>query len=173
LIKTSTEYDSEINILTVVDKVNKAQKLKLVEKAQKFFNGDIKGKHFSIWGLAFKPNTDDMREAPSVVIINELLKLGATMSIYDPAAMETSKFYLKDNSSFENIKYAENEYDVLKDADALFILTEWNEFRNPDYDKMKSGLKNPIIFDGRNIFAPDKMKELGFTYYSIGRNRVS
>ena len=172
LIKTPKENDSEINILTVVDKVNKAQKLKLVEKAQKFFNDDIKGKHFAIWGLAFKPNTDDMREAPSVVIINELLKLGATMSVYNPAAIETSMFYLKDNSSFENIKYAENEYDALKDADALFVLTEWNEFRNPDYDKMKSGLKNPIVFDGRNIYALDKMKEWGFTYFSIGRNCV-
>jgi len=173
LIKTSAEYDSKINILTVVDEVNKAQKLKLVEKAQNFFNGAIKGKHFAIWGLAFKPNTDDMREAPSVVIINELLKLGATISVYDPAAMETSKFYFKDNSLFENIKYAENEYDALKDAEALFVLTEWNEFRNPDYDMMKSGLKNPIIFDGRNIFAPNKMKELGFTYYSMGRNQVN
>ena len=172
LIKTSKENDSEINILTIVDKVNKAQKLKLVEKTLKFFNGGIKGKHFAIWGLAFKPNTDDMREAPSVVIINELLKLGASISVYDPAAMKTSMFYLKDNSSFENIKYAENEYDSLKDADALFVLTEWNEFRNPDYDKMKSELKNPIIFDGRNIFAPEKMKELGFTYFSIGRNCV-
>ena len=172
LIKTPKENDSEINILTVVDKVNKAQKLKLVEKAQEFFNDDIKGKHFAIWGLAFKPNTDDMREAPSVVIINELLKLGATMSVYDPAAMETFKFYFKDNSLFGNIKYAENEYDALKDADALFVLTEWNEFRNPDYDKMKSGLKNPIVFDGRNIYALDKMKEWGFTYFSIGRNCV-
>ena len=172
LIKTSTEYDSEINILTVVDKVNKAQKLKLVEKALKFFNDDIKGKHFAIWGLAFKPNTDDMREAPSLVIINELLKLGASISVYDPAAMETSMFYLKDNPLYENIDYAENEYDALKDADVLFVLTEWNEFRNPDYDKMKSGLKNPIIFDGRNIFALDKMQELGFTYFSIGRNCV-
>jgi UDPglucose 6-dehydrogenase len=172
LIKTSTEYGSEMSILTVVDKINKAQKLKLVEKTQKFFDGDIKGKHFAIWGLAFKPNTDDMREASSIVIINELLKLGATMSVYDPAAMETSKFYLKDNPLFENIKFAENEYDALKDADALFVLTEWNEFRNPDYNKMKSGLKNSIIFDGRNIFAPDKMKELGFIYFSIGRNRV-
>lgn len=172
LIKTSTEYDSEINILTIVDKVNKAQKLKLVEKAQMFFNDDIKGKHFAIWGLAFKPNTDDMREAPSVVIINELLKLGATMSVYDPAAMETSMFYLKDNPLYENINYAENEYDALKDADALFVLTEWNEFRNPDYVKMKSELKNPVIFDGRNIFTLDKMKEWGFTYLSIGRDSV-
>jgi len=169
LIKTSKEHDSEINILTIVDKVNKTQKLKLVDKALKHFNGDLKGKHFAIWGLAFKPNTDDMREAPSVVIINELLKLGATVSVYDPAAMETSKFYIGKNPKFDQIEYAENEYDALKDAEALFVLTEWNEFRNPDYDKMKSSLKNPVVFDGRNIFAPDKMKELGFTYYSIGR----
>ena len=169
LIKTSKEHDSEINILTVVDKVNKAQKLKLVDKALKHFNGDLKGKHFAIWGLAFKPNTDDMREAPSIYIINELLKLGASVSVYDPAALETSKFYLKDIVDDENFKYAESEYDALKDADALLVLTEWNEFRNPDYDILKSSLKSPVVFDGRNIFAIDKMKELGFTYYSMGR----
>jgi UDPglucose 6-dehydrogenase len=173
LIKTSKEHDSEINILTVVDKVNKAQKLKLVDKALKHFNGDLKGKHFAIWGLAFKPNTDDMREAPSIYIINELLKIGASVSVYDPAAMETSKFYLKDVVENENFKYAESEYDALKNADALLILTEWNEFRNPDYEVLKSSLKNPVVFDGRNIFVLDKMKEMGFKYYSIGRYPVN
>jgi UDPglucose 6-dehydrogenase len=167
LIKTSADKGSSINLLTVVDKMNKAQKKVLFDKVLKHFNNNIKGKHFAVWGLAFKPNTDDMREAPSVVIINELLKAGATVSAYDPAAIGTSKFYLKDT-----ITYATDEYDALKNADALLIFTEWNEFRNPDFDKISSTLKNKLIFDGRNIFATDKMHELGFTYYSIGRKVV-
>lgn len=169
LIKMSKEHDSEINILSVVDKVNKTQKLKLVDKALQHYNNDLKAKHFAIWGLAFKPNTDDMREAPSIYIINELLKLGASVSVYDPAAMETSKFYLKDLVNNKNFKYADSEYDALKGAEGLFILTEWNEFRNPDYGVLKSNLKKPVVFDGRNIFDLEKMNELGFKYYSIGR----
>jgi len=166
LIKTSTDFGSEMSILTVVDKVNKNQKSVLFNKVVKHF-GNIKGKHFAVWGLAFKPNTDDMREAPSVVIINKLLAAGATVSAYDPAAAETSKFYLKDT-----VTYAESEFKALKNADALLIMTEWNEFRNPDFDELKKELKNPVIFDGRNIFSPDKMREQGFIYYSIGRQPV-
>lgn len=166
LIKTSTDKGSEMKILKVVDEVNKAQKLLLYKKVIYHF-GNIKGKHFAVWGLAFKPNTDDMREAPSVIIIKELLKSGATVSAYDPAAMETAKFELGNT-----IEYSENEYSVLKNADALLIMTEWNEFRNPDFDKIKSALKNPVVFDGRNIFTPSKMKESGFVYYSIGRRSV-
>lgn len=167
LIKTSSEKGSDINLLTVVDKVNKSQKKALVYKLLKHFGGNLMGKHFAVWGLAFKPNTDDMREAPSIVIINELLKAGATISAYDPAAIESSKFYFDDK-----ITYAKDEYDALKNADALLIVTEWNEFRNPDFNIVKSTLNNPVIFDGRNIFALDKMQELGFTYYSIGRKVV-
>jgi UDPglucose 6-dehydrogenase len=167
LIKTSADKGSSINLLTVVDKMNKAQKKVLFNKVLKHFDNNIKGKHFAVWGLAFKPNTDDMREAPSVVIINELLKAGATVSAYDPAAIETSKFYLKDT-----ITYATDEYDALKNANALLIFTEWNEFRNPDFEKISSTLKNKLIFDGRNIFATDKMKEMGYIYYSIGRKVV-
>jgi UDPglucose 6-dehydrogenase len=166
LIKTSTDKGSEMSILTVVDKVNHNQKSVLFNKVVSHF-GDIKGKHFAVWGLAFKPNTDDMREAPSVVIIKKLLEAGATVSAYDPAAMETSKFYLKDS-----IVYAESEYTTLKNAEALLIMTEWNEFRNPDLDIVKKELKNLVIFDGRNIFSPEKMKEEGFVYYSIGRQPV-
>ncbi len=166
LIKTSVDKGSEMSILTVVDKVNHNQKSVLYNKVVAHF-GNIKGKHFAVWGLAFKPNTDDMREAPSVVIIKKLLEAGATVSAYDPAAMETSKFYLKDT-----IVYAESEYATLKNADALLIMTEWNEFRNPDLDAVKKELKNPVIFDGRNIFSPEKMKEAGFIYYSIGRQPV-
>jgi len=167
LINTSLEYSSEMTILTEVNKVNNAQKTVLVDKILKHYGGNIKGKHFAAWGLAFKPNTDDMREAPSVIIINELLKNGATISAYDPAAIDTSKFYLKDT-----ITYAAGEYETLDNADALLVFTEWNEFRNPDFDILKEKLKKPLIFDGRNIFTPEKMKELGFTYYSIGRQEV-
>ncbi|MCI0472231.1 MAG: UDP-glucose/GDP-mannose dehydrogenase family protein [Ignavibacteria bacterium] len=165
-IKTSVDNGSELSLLKVVDKINKAQKLVLYKKVIKHFGG-IKGMHFAVWGLAFKPNTDDMREAPSVAIIKELLKSGATVSAYDPAAMETAKFYLGDA-----IEYSENEYAALKNADALLIMTEWNEFRNPDFDEIKKNLKGRIIFDGRNIFSVEKMKETGFTYYSIGRKAV-
>ena len=166
LIKTSVDKGSEMSILTVVDKVNQSQKSVLFNKVISHF-GDIKGKHFAVWGLAFKPNTDDMREAPSVVIIKKLLEKGATVTAYDPAAIETSKFYLKDS-----IEYAESEYGALKNADALLIMTEWNEFRNPDFDSIKKDLNNPVIFDGRNIFSPEKMQEFGIVYYSIGRQPV-
>lgn len=164
LLKTSQENNSEMKILKVVDQVNKAQKLILVDKVLQHFNNDIKGKRFALWGLAFKPNTDDMREAPSVVIINRLLELGAEVTAYDPAAMQSAKFYLKDC-----ITYCDNEYEALREADALLVVTEWNEFRNPDFGSIKELLKEPVIFDGRNIFMPEKMKELGFTYFSIGR----
>jgi UDPglucose 6-dehydrogenase len=120
-----------------------------------------------VWGLAFKPNTDDMREAPSISIINKLLTSGATVAAHDPAANETAKFYFKDS-----ITYAEDEYLALKKADALLILTEWNEFRNPNFDMLRNELKNRVIFDGRNIFSPDKMREEKFIYYSIGREEV-
>ncbi len=167
LIKTSLEYNSEMTILTEVNRVNNAQKTVLVNKILGHYGGNIQGKHFAVWGLAFKPNTDDMREAPSVIIINELLKHGATVSAYDPAAIDTTKFYLKDT-----ITYAPGEYETLDNADALLIFTEWNEFRNPDFTDIKSKLKEPVIFDGRNIFSPDKMKEAGFIYYSIGRQAI-
>ena len=167
LIKTSAENNSPLKILTAVDQVNKAQKLVLVNKVLNHFKNDIKGKHFAVWGLSFKPNTDDMREAPSVVIINELLKLGATVSAHDPVSAETAKYYLQDR-----VTYADNEYAALDGADALLVLTEWNEFRNPNFNIVSSKLKNKVIFDGRNIFEPTKMRELNYTYYSIGREPV-
>ncbi len=167
LVKTSLESGSEMKILSVVDKVNDGQKLRLVEKLNDHFHGQLKGKHFAVWGLAFKPNTDDVRESPPIVIIKELLRLGATVATYDPAAMETTKFDLA-----ASISYGADEYDILKDADALLITTEWNEFRNPDFERMKNLLKAPVIFDGRNIFRPEMMQKLGFRYYSIGRKTV-
>jgi len=168
LIKTADDYESPMRILKAVDDVNKAQKLILVKKVLQQFDMDIKGKKFAVWGLAFKPNTDDMREAPSIYIIRELVRLGAKVVAYDPAAIENAKFYLKDT-----LEYSQDQYGMLKDADALLMLTEWNEFRNPDFEKISYLLKNKIIFDGRNIFEVKKMEELGYVYHSIGRKTIS
>jgi len=167
MIRTSREKGAEMKLLTLVDQVNQEQKMVLVKKILKHFNNDIEGKNFAVWGLAFKPNTDDMREAPSVVIINELLKHGATVKAYDPEAMENAKFYLKDK-----IEYVKNQYDVVKGADALLVLTEWNEFNNPDLDQVKELLNKPVIFDGRNVFNRRKTKQMGFTHYSIGKTPI-
>jgi UDPglucose 6-dehydrogenase len=167
LIRTSIEIGSEMKILTTVDKLNKERKLLLVDRVLQHFENNLRGKQLTVWGLAFKPNTDDMREAPSVAIINRLLELGASVVAYDPVAMKNAGFYFKDA-----VRYAEDEYSALKGSDALLVVTEWNEFRNPDFSLLKSALRQPLVFDGRNIFEPEKMKELGFTYYSIGRKPV-
>lgn len=167
LIKTSLDFGSELKLLTLVDKINKEQRLRFFTKILNHFNGDLKGKKFAVWGLAFKPNTDDMREAPSVPVINLLLESGARVRAFDPASMENAKFYLNDS-----IEYAQNMYDALPESDALIIFTEWNEFRNPDFKRVKSLLKKPVIFDGRNVYDLDDMEEYGFTYYSIGRKPV-
>ena len=167
LIRTSIEMGSEMQILRTVDRLNSERKLLLVERVFEYFNGNLKGRQFAVWGLAFKPNTDDMREAPSVAIIRKLLDVGATVAAYDPVAMQNARYNFKDE-----ITYADDEYDALEGSDALLVVTEWNEFRNPDFSLVKSKLTQPLIFDGRNIFEPDKMKELGFTYYSIGRKPI-
>jgi len=167
LIQTSEENKSPIRLLKVVDEINKMQKQVLVKKVLGHFRNNIKKKKIAIWGLAFKPNTDDMREAPSLTIINALNKAGANLIGYDPAAVDKAKLYLNDI-----LEYSKNQYDLLENADALMILTEWNEFRNPDFERIKSLMNSPVIFDGRNIFDPEKMREWGFTYYSIGRNIV-
>lgn len=164
LIKTSEEKGSPMRILEVVDDVNNKQKTVLVDKYVKHFGGEAKNKKIAVWGLSFKPNTDDMREAPSIYIINKLRELGCTINAYDPAALETAKFYIKDE-----VNYFEDQYEAVKGCDVLMILTEWNEFRNPDFGLIKKSLKSNVVFDGRNIFEPEKMKEEGFTYYSIGR----
>jgi len=168
LIKTSNEHGSEMKILTLVDKVNKDQKLVMVDKILNHYENDIKGKTFAVWGLSFKPNTDDMREAPSVVIINALLEKGARIRAYDPEAMENAKFYLQ-----ERIEYVEDQYDALDNTDALMIFTEWNEFRNPDFEVITEKLSEKVLFDGRNVFEPQQLKELGYTYFSIGRLPVN
>ena len=129
----------------------------------KRFNGDIKGKKFAMWGLSFKPNTDDMREAPSLVIIDKIIAAGGSVVAYDPVAMPEAKHMIGDK-----ITYAESEYEAVKGADALLVVTEWSEFRVPDFEEIKASLVNPIVFDGRNIFSIQRMADLGFEYYCIG-----
>ena len=162
------ENNYEFKILNSVMHVNELQKKLLVEKVKKYFKGDIKGKKFALWGLAFKPETDDIREAPSLYVIDELLKEGATVTAFDPEAMNNIKTLLGDK-----INYAENQYDALKDADALLIVTEWSVFRTPDFDLLENLLKNKVIFDGRNLYDLQKMIDCGFYYNSIGRKVIA
>jgi UDPglucose 6-dehydrogenase len=166
LIKTSQDYGYEATILEQVMKVNEVQRALFTEKILAYYDGDVKGRKFGIWGLAFKPNTDDMREAPAVYIINELTKRGAFCNLYDPKAHETAQKELDGN---KNIRFGKNQYDVLQDADGLIMITEWLSFREPDYERMKSLMKAPVIFDGRNQYNPITMARLGFHYTCIGR----
>lgn len=163
LIKTAKENKYDMRILNAVENVNESQKEVLFDKVKKHFKGDLKGKKFALWGLSFKPKTDDMREAPSLVIIEKLLKEGASVVAYDPVAMKEAKHTLGDT-----IEYAMDMYDTLNDADALLIVTEWPEFRAPDFDEINKRLKQKALFDGRNIFDPQDMKKLGYSYYCIG-----
>ncbi len=165
LIQTAREHGSESKILQSVEDVNKQQRILFVKKVVKHMGEDLEGRVFAVWGLAFKPNTDDIREAPSIDIINGLRERGASFKAYDPIAIETAKEVLGD----ERIEYEMQYYDVLKDADALLLLTEWHHFRKPDFEKIKMLMKTPIIFDGRNQYEPAKMKEKGFTYFCVGR----
>jgi UDPglucose 6-dehydrogenase len=167
LAKSAEENEYEFKILNSVMRVNELQKKLLVEKVKKYFKGDIKGKKFALWGLAFKPETDDIREAPSLYVIDELLKAGAVVAAFDPEAMNNVKALLGDK-----IGYAENQYDALKDADALLIVTEWPVFRTPDFDLLENLLKNKVIFDGRNLYDLQKMIDCGFYYNSIGRKVI-
>jgi UDPglucose 6-dehydrogenase len=164
LVKSSNEVNYEFKILNAVMDINEKQKMHLIPKIKKYFDGKLKGKHFALWGLAFKPNTDDIREAPALYIIDALIKEGCTISVYDPEAMPNVKAQIGDS-----VKYGENQYDVLENADALLIATEWNEFRTPNFLKMVSSMKNKVIFDGRNLFDINAIRELGFYYESIGR----
>lgn len=168
LVKSSSEVNYDFEILNAVMKVNEDQKLHLMPGIKKYFNSDLAGKHFALWGLAFKPNTDDIREAPALYMIDELTKAGATVTAFDPEAMKNVKGVIGDK-----IAYVENQYDALKEADALIIATEWNEFRTPDFSKITSSLKNKAVFDGRNLFDLAAMKELGFHYQSVGRATVN
>jgi UDPglucose 6-dehydrogenase len=167
LAKTSAENDYEFKILDSVMKVNENQKTKLIPHLMKHFKGDLKGKKIAMWGLAFKPYTDDIREAPSLYNIDALLELGASVSAYDPEAMGHVKQVMGDKISF-----TKSPYEALDGADALLIVTEWPQFRTPDFERMDSLLKNKVIFDGRNLYELNQMQELGYTYYSIGRQTI-
>jgi len=164
LVQSSSEVQYDFEILKAVEKVNANQKLHLVEKIKAYFKNDLQGKHFALWGLAFKPNTDDIREAPALSIIDALTEAGATITAYDPEAMSNVKAQIGDK-----IKFAENQYHALEGAAALIIATEWSEFRTPDFERMEQELKHKIIFDGRNLFDVAKMNDLGYHYESIGR----
>jgi UDPglucose 6-dehydrogenase len=163
LMKSSADHGYDFRILGAVESVNQRQKERLVAKMQQHF-GDLNGKTIALWGLAFKPRTDDMREAPAIPIIERLLAGGASVRAFDPAAAPVAKRLFDGR-----IALCEKSYDALNGADALAIVTEWNEFREPDFDKMRSLLKTPVVFDGRNIYSPEHMRALGFTYFSIGR----
>lgn len=165
LIRTADQYGHSLEILKAVEDVNYRQKSKLVKKIKEHFNNEIKGLKFGLWGLAFKPKTDDMREAPSLVIIKELLEAGAEITAYDPVAKEEAERILGDKISF-----ADDEYGACIDADALIIATEWPEFRIPNFKVLEKLMKSETIFDGRNIYDIEEMKDLNFNYYSIGRN---
>jgi len=165
LIQTSKEYGFDSKILTAVEDVNYEQRTRFVDKIVSSIGEDLSGKTFAVWGLSFKPQTDDMREAPSIDIINGLRKRGASFKAFDPVAMELAAGIIGEDS----IEYCANYYDVLESADALLLLTEWHQFRKPDFEKMKKMMKSPIIFDGRNQYESDKMKEKGFKYYCVGR----
>ena len=167
LIKSAASHDYDFKILNAVERVNEKQKMHIVEVLKNHFDGSLAGKHFALWGLAFKPNTDDIREAPALTIIQALLDNGATVTAFDPEATSHVKGVIGDS-----ISYAPNQYAALENADALIIATEWSVFRTPDFDEISKKLPSKLIFDGRNLFELQAMKELGFTYYSIGRASI-
>jgi UDPglucose 6-dehydrogenase len=167
LIQIAKEVKMQARVLQAVEEVNDDQKMVLASKVKKHFGEDLSGKTFAVWGLAFKPKTDDMREAPAITIINALIEAGAKVQAYDPVAMEEAQRRFGENPS---ISYAEGNYEALRNADALLLVTEWNQFRYPDFQAIKDRLNEPVIFDGRNQYNPKELREMGFTYYGIGRN---
>ncbi len=167
LIATARENGQTLKVLIAVAEANDDQKRVLPNKVKSRFGGNLRGKHFALWGLAFKPNTDDMREAPSLSIVADLVAAGATISAYDPAAMHEAQRVF---TSQPGLVFANSLLDACQNADALLIATEWKEFRSPDFDAIKAALKSPVIFDGRNIYEPGVLKDLGFEYFAIGRN---
>jgi UDPglucose 6-dehydrogenase len=173
LERTARQYNQDLLILRAVEAVNDNQKQVLGQKIVASFGEDLAGRHFAIWGLAFKPNTDDMREAPARVLLRELLGRGASVAVYDPVAMAEAKRVLALDLSAEQlakVRFAANPMDALEQADALVIVTEWKAFRSPDFEQVKARLKNPIVFDGRNLFEPELMAENGIEYHGIGRS---
>ena len=164
LIRTGDEHGHSLELLKAVERVNERQKEVLFHKIMAYFDGDIRGRRFALWGLAFKPATDDMREAPSLVLIRQLLDEGAVVRAFDPVAMDECRRRIGNS-----IEYADNMYDALTDADALVVVTEWPEFKIPKFTYIERALKNKLIFDGRNIYNPEQMTEFGYEYYGIGR----
>lgn len=167
IIKTADDNNYSLDILKAVEKVNNRQKEVLFKKVMEHFKGDVRGRRFAVWGLSFKPKTDDMREAPALVMIHRLLEAGASLIAYDPVAMDEARRKIGDI-----IEYARDQYEALVDADALLMVTEWNDFRVLNYKVLAKLMKNRLIFDGRNLYEPSEMREFGFTYYSIGREPV-
>jgi UDPglucose 6-dehydrogenase len=168
LERTSRDFGYDFKILHDVQRVNKFQRKKFTAKILKYFKGRLKNKIIAVWGLSFKPKTDDMREAPAISIINELLKRNVIVHAHDPIAIDEAKKYLG-----EKVKYFKNNYDALKGADALVIITEWNEFRRPDFQRIRNLMSGRVIFDGRNIYDPATLRQEGFEYFGIGRGVVN
>ena len=168
LVKSAGEVEYDFKILNAVMEVNELQKLHLMPGIKKYFGNSLEGKHFALWGLSFKPGTDDIREAPALTIIEHLLSEGATIAVFDPEAMKNVQQMIGDK-----IIYSDSQYDALEEADALIIATEWNEFRTPDFTKIATRLKNKVIFDGRNLFDLEAMRSLGFHYESVGRKVIN
>lgn len=164
LLNTARTNEYDLQILEAVEAVNRRQKLVIVNKIKKHFGARLKGKVIALWGLAFKPNTDDMREAPALTVVDALVREGAVIRAFDPAAMDEAK-----KRFGKSVKLVDSNYETLKGADALVLLTEWNEFRRPDFERIKTLLREPVVFDGRNIYDPKVMREKGFVYYGIGR----
>jgi UDPglucose 6-dehydrogenase len=168
LIRTVTERGVDAGILKAVERVNDAQKRLPLDQIESRFGADLSGRTVGVWGLSFKPETDDMREAPSLTVVEGLLERGAAVRVYDPEAMEVAHTYFGDR-----VSYARSNYEAVEGADALVILTEWQPFRRPDLDRMRTLMRMPIIIDGRNLFEPAKLREEGFEYYSVGRPPVA
>jgi UDPglucose 6-dehydrogenase len=167
LVHSAGENNLDFTLLKATDEVNREQKGLLADRVKQHFGNDLKGRTFAVWGLAFKPRTDDMREAPSLVVIQDLLDAGARVQVHDPEALENARRTFGDR-----ISYHRTNYEALNGADALLILTEWNEFRHPNFQRIRAELKTPVIFDGRNLYDPSLMKALEFRYYSIGRRPI-
>ena len=164
LAKTAEEYSYDFKILSAVQWVNKTQRKLFTDKILRHFKNRVAGKVFAVWGLSFKPNTDDMREAPAVTIINDLVQRRAKVRVFDPVAMNEARRYFK-----KSVTYCKSNYDAVRGADALIVVTEWNEFRRPDFDLMKNLMRGLVVFDGRNIYDPQSLHEKEFMYYGIGR----
>jgi UDPglucose 6-dehydrogenase len=167
LIRTAQDAGLVLKIVEATEQVNESQKLHMLSKIRRHFGDGLTGRTFALWGLAFKPRTDDMREAPALALIRALVGSGARVQAYDPEAVEEAKAALRDVDG--RVTYSRKSYEACEGADALVLVTEWNEFREPDFERIKKLLRQPVVFDGRNIYNPEMLRELGFTYYGIGR----